>query len=123
MSGVIRRMIMDFFVNACILITILSLGNQLLINKEITPSAPLKLKLFFSSMSGLLGIILMFYSVPVSPGVIIDFRSTAIIISAHYCGMGSAIFTALIIGLFRLLYGGISYPSDSRGDISYNYWN
>jgi len=102
---------MQFFVNACILITVFSLGNQLLINKEISPSAPSKLRLFVSVMSGLLGIILMIFSVPVSPGVIIDFRSTAIIISAHYCGMGSAILTAVIIGLFRLLYGGLSYPS------------
>lgn len=103
--------IMQIFVNVCALITFISLGNQILINKEITPSSPLNLRLFFSFMSGMLGIILMIYSVQVLPDVIIDFRCIAIILSATYCGMGSAIITALIIGLFRLLYAGISYPS------------
>ena len=104
-------MIKELFVNASILIAIITLGNQILINKEITPSAPLKLRIFFSSMSGLLGMLLIIFSVHVLPGVIIDFRNIAIILSATYCGMGSAIFTALIIGLFRLLYAGLSYPS------------
>ena len=104
-------MLKEFFINACILIAILSLGNQILLNKEITPSAPLKLRLFYSLMSGLLGILLIIFSVQVTPGVIIDFRNIPIILSATYCGMGAAIFTALIIGLFRLLYAGLSYSS------------
>jgi len=104
-------MLKEFFINACILIAMLSLENQILINKKITPSAPLNLRLFYSLMSGLLGILLIIFSVQVTPGVIIDFRNIPIILSATYCGMGAAIFTALIIGLFRLLYAGLSYSS------------
>lgn len=109
--GVIRIMLLQFFLNGCIIIAILSLGSQIFINKTVTHSSPLKLKIFISSVGGLLGILLMINSVQVSPGVIIDFRNIAIMLSATFCGMGSAVFTALIIGLFRLLYTGLSYPS------------
>ncbi|PKM77391.1 MAG: GGDEF domain-containing protein [Firmicutes bacterium HGW-Firmicutes-15] len=104
-------MINDLFVNACILIAIIGFANQILINKDITPSASLKYRLFLSSMLGLLGILLMVNSVQVFPGVIIDFRNIAIISSATYCGMGPAIITAIIIAVFRLLYAGLTYPS------------
>ncbi|MFZ3102439.1 MAG: diguanylate cyclase [Desulfitobacteriaceae bacterium] len=104
-------MLKDFFLNGAILIASISLGNQILINQEIIPAAPFKLKLFFSTMSGLLGILLMFNSVQVMPGVILDFRDIAIMLSATYCGFLPAIITALIIGIFRLLYAGLTFSS------------
>lgn len=104
-------MLHDLFVNGAIVIAALSMGNHLLINQDLTPSAPWKLKIFFSSMSGLLGILLMINSVEVMPGVILDFRNIAIVLSATYSGFVPAIITALIIGIFRLLYGGISFSS------------
>ncbi len=104
-------MLKDLFINGAILIASISIGNQILINREIIHSAPFKLKLFFSSMSGILGILLMLNIVKVTPGVILDFRSIAIILSATYCGFVPAIITALIIGIFRIFYVGLTFSA------------
>ncbi|MCO5384497.1 diguanylate cyclase [Desulfosporosinus sp.] len=104
-------MLNDLFLNGAIVIATISLGNQILINKEVNPYSPFKIKLFFSSMSGILGILLMINSVYIMPGVILDYRNIAILLSATYCGFISAIITALFIGIFRLFYTGLTYSS------------
>ncbi|SDI51786.1 GGDEF domain-containing protein [Desulfosporosinus hippei] len=105
-------MLKEFFLNATTVIAIISIGSQILINKDITPSSPLKLRLFFSLMTGLLGIILMSISVTVVPGVLLDFRYLALILTATYCGFTSVIITGLIIGIFQLFfYIGLSFSS------------
>lgn len=104
-------MLKDLFFNTTTLIAVISIGNQILINKDITPSSPLKLRIFFSSMAGILGIILMSNSVQVLPGVILDFRNIAIMLAATYCGLTATLVTGLIIGIFRLLYAGLTFPS------------
>jgi len=101
----------DLFLNATTVIAIVSIGNQIFINKDVTPSSPLKLRFLFSLMSGILGIILMANSVQVVPGVILDFRNIAIILAATYCGLTSAIITGLIMGIYRLLYAGLTFSS------------
>ena len=104
-------MLNNLFINGAIVIATISLGNQILINQEVTPYSPFRIKLFFSSMSGILGILLMINSVQILPGVILDFRNIALILSATYCGFVSTIITALIIGTFRLFYAGLTYSS------------
>lgn len=104
-------MFKDLFLNATTVIAAISIGNQILINKDITPSAPLSLRLFFSSMAGILGIILMANSVHIVPGVILDFRNIAIMLAAMYCGLTATIITGLIIGIFRLLYASLTFSS------------
>lgn len=104
-------MLNDLFLNGAIVIAVISLGNQLLLEHDINPSASWKLRIFFSTMAGILGILLMVNSVQIMPGVILDFRNIAVILSAVYCGFLPSIITALIIGLFRLLYAGLSFPS------------
>lgn len=104
-------MFKDLFLNATTVIAAISIGNQILINKDITPSAPLSLRLFFSSMAGILGIILMANSVHIVPGVILDFRNIAIMLAAMYCGLTATIITGLIIGIFRLLYESLTFSS------------
>lgn len=104
-------MLRELFVNAAIIIASISIGNQILINEKITPVSPLKLRIFFSVMSGIFGIILMSYSIEVMPNVIMDFRNISIVLSATYCGFTASIITGIILSLFRLLFQGITYPS------------
>lgn len=102
-------MLKDLFLNVTIIIAVISVGNQLLINQEILPSSPFKLRLFFSSMAGVLGILLMVSGVQILSDVMLDFRNIAIILSASYCGFAAAVITGLIIGVFQLFYtGGVS---------------
>jgi len=104
-------MLKDIFMNGAIIIASISIGNQILTNHEITPSAPFKIKLLFSSMSGLLGILLILNGIYVMPSVILDLRNIAIILTAIYCGFIPAIGTALIIAIFRVFYIGASFSS------------
>ncbi|EHQ91649.1 GGDEF domain-containing protein [Desulfosporosinus youngiae] len=104
-------MLKDLFLNVTTIIAVVSIGNQILINQDITPSSPLKLRVFFGSMAGLLGILLMLNSVEVMPGIILDFRNIATILSAVYCGFASALITGLIIAVFRLFFYGLTYSS------------
>lgn len=104
-------MLNDLFLNGAIVIAVISLGNQLLIEHDINPLASWRLKIFFSTMAGFLGMLLMINSVQIMPGVILDFRNIAILLSAIYCGFLPSIITALIIGTFRLLYAGLSFSS------------
>lgn len=101
----------EIIVNAAIIIASLSLGNQVLINQEIAPSAPFKTRLLSSSFLGLLGVLLMINSIQIMPNIILDFRSTPIAISAIYFGFIPSVITASIIGLFRLLYFDTSFPT------------
>lgn len=104
-------MIKDLFVNVAIIIATISIGNQILINEEITSSSPLRIRVFFSIMSGILGLILMFYSIKIKPDVIMDFRNIAIVLSATYCGFVATIITGLILALFRLFFQGLTFSS------------
>ena len=104
-------MLIVLFHNATTIIAFITLGNYILINQEITPSAPLRFRLFFSSMAGLLVILLMLDTIQVMPSVTLDFRNIVIIISAMYCGFTSAILTGLIIGIFLFFYAGSGLSS------------
>lgn len=104
-------MLNDLFINGAILIAFISIGNQILINREIVPSAPLKLRILFSITSGFLGVLLMINSIQIMPKLILDFRSIPIVLTAIYCGFLPTLITALVIGIFRLFYSGISLPS------------
>lgn len=104
-------MFSELFINAAIILATISLGNQILINKEITPSSSLKLRLFFGFSSGILGIILMNYSITIMPSVIMDLRNIAIVLSASYCGFLSTIITGLMIGMARLFFKDFTFPS------------
>lgn len=105
-------MFKELLLNAALIIASISIGNQILINQEVTPSSPLKIRLFFGLMAGVLGILLMVSSIKVMPGVILDFRHIATLLSATYCGFAASIITGLIIGIFRFSYtADFSYQS------------
>lgn len=101
-------MVRDFFINACILIASVSLGNLVFRTPKIYSR---KNKIIVGLMSGMLGIILMLFSVRVNETVRADFRNIAIILSTFYGGPIASIGTGLIIGLFRVAYFGKTLSS------------
>lgn len=100
-------MIKDLFINGCILIAAISLGNQIFKEKE-PASGNSWLK---GLLAGSLGIMLMLFSVHLNNNIIIDFRNIAIIIAAVYGGPLASILSGLVIGLFRLFYFEINPAS------------
>ncbi|WP_416338607.1 MULTISPECIES: LytS/YhcK type 5TM receptor domain-containing protein [Bacillota] len=62
-------------------------------------------------MAGLLGCLLMVFSVHVTSDIYLDLRNLPIIMMALYTTFPSAIVASLVIGLFRIAYFGINQSS------------
>ncbi|MDR3593273.1 diguanylate cyclase [Clostridium sp.] len=105
-------MILNLFLNACILITFISVAHIFLKDKDINNNnLSLTLKIITGVSCGILGIILMIYSVYVTSNIIIDFRYVPILLAAMYGGFLPAIIASICIGAFRVWHFGVSQPS------------
>jgi diguanylate cyclase len=104
-------MISEIFMNSCILITFISVSQNFIKNKDINYSPSFLLKFIMGIWAGLLGILLMLYSVKITPTIITDFRALPILLSAVYGGVLPSIIASIIIAAFRIWHFGISYSS------------
>ncbi|WP_043931478.1 GGDEF domain-containing protein [Bacillus sp. EB01] len=99
----------DIIANIAIIIASLAVAGQLF--KMESMKVNLKTKLLGGIAGGLLGSILMFYSVKVAEHTIIDIRNFAIIIVVLYGGLSSGLVAAVIITAIRFLVFGINPSS------------
>lgn len=104
-------MITEIFINSCILITFISIYQNFVMKKDVNPYTSIPLKILTGICAGLLGILLMLFSIQVTPSVITDFRALPILLSAFYGGGTSAFIASLIMGAFRILHFGVSNTS------------
>lgn len=104
-------MIFEFFINACVLISFISLAYVGFKDRTVNKNSSLSIKVVTGFIAGILGIILMLDSVQVLPHVIIDFRYLPILLTAIYCGSFPAIISTILIGTFRILYFGVTKAS------------
>lgn len=97
----------DFLINISVFTSILFIFNRLLKHEHIIPLLSYKVKVGIGQ--GLLGIILMFFTIHVTSTVIVDLRHLAIVTAAFLGGLPAALITGVIIGTGRvLLFGGIT---------------
>ena len=101
-------MIIDLFINACILIAFISVSHNFFKDKHITQNRSILLKIITGACSGSLGILLMLFSVNITPTVITDFRVIPIFLAAIFGGIIPSIIASIIICFFRVLYFGVS---------------
>lgn len=106
-------MLRDLFANASILVAFISIFHQLFRDKSLNHKLSLSLKIAISFIGGLLGIILMIYSLHIDNNTIVDFRNIPIILTAIYGGLISSFITSLLIGIFRVSYFGLNQSSVS----------
>lgn len=104
-------MLTELFINSCILITFISIYHNFVINKDINQNCSIPSKILIGICSGLLGILLMLFSIHVTSSIITDFRALPILLSALYGGFLPAIIASVIIGTFRILHFGVSSAS------------
>jgi len=104
-------MVRDLFVNSMILISFISLSQQLLRDKGLNHSSPLYMKVLAGLSTGFLGILLMLFSVNVNGNVLIDFRYLPVIMVSVTCGPIATIISCITIGIFRLIYLGVNPSS------------
>ena len=104
-------MLRDMFINGTILISFIFISSQIFKNNFLNLSVSYKNKFFFGFTQGILGIILMLFTIHITPKVIMDFRHIAILLAALYGGGFGAIIAGITIAIFRLFYFGVSTPS------------
>ncbi|MDF2505292.1 diguanylate cyclase [Clostridium sp.] len=106
-------MLRDLFANASILVAFISVSQQLFKDKSLSHKSPISFKIATGFMSGLLGIILMIYSLHIDNNTIVDFRNIPIILTAMYGGLIPSVISSLLIGIFRISYFGLNQSSIS----------
>lgn len=104
-------MLNDIFINSAILVAVLSIGTQIFREKPLTAKKSIPAKILTGALLGLLGCVLMVNGFYINPKVMLDFRNIPIIFAATYSGFTASITASIIVGMFRLLYLGISRAS------------
>lgn len=104
-------MLADLFINMAILISFISLGSQFIKNINLEDNHTLSTKIAIGAYLGLLGCLLLMFTVQVDENVIVDFRNIAIVVSALFGGVIPAIITATLIASFRVIYFGTNIAS------------
>ncbi|WP_226670126.1 diguanylate cyclase [Metabacillus litoralis] len=99
------HIVRDLFVNINILIALVFAYSQLLNWTFFQGLKPFSRKIAGGLASGVLGVILMQFSIQVTPETIVDFRHIPIILSMIYSGTIPAIVSALLIIIARFFIG------------------
>jgi diguanylate cyclase len=99
---VVFTLFKDLFIHSCIVITFLFISGSLFKSNPNVDSSLQKLKL--GILAGSLGSVLMFFSIQITPVIMMDLRHIAILLSAFYGGFVPAIVSASIINVSRLVF-------------------
>ena len=106
-----KIVVRDLFINAVILIAFVGIRYNFFRDSGISTPVRTRDKILCGIYSGALGIVLMAFSVHVTPSVILDYRNLAIVFAAIHGGIGTAVITGLLMGIFRVSYFGVNTVS------------
>lgn len=104
-------MIKDFLFNAAIMISMFTILGQLFKDHPLRKDSPFMAKGLWGVALGLLGLILMTFSIHITNSTIADLRHISTVIAAVFGGMEAAIISAVIIAIGRILLFGYSDAS------------
>lgn len=104
-------MLRDFVINAGMLIAFLSICYQIFGDSGLNSKLPVKLRLRAGLFFGIMGVILVEFSVKLYNHLILDLRIIPIFIATLYGGFIPGILASLIIAVFRMFRFGFSYPA------------
>ncbi|WP_462413566.1 GGDEF domain-containing protein [Neobacillus sp. Marseille-QA0830] len=95
-------MFKDLFIHACIVITFLFVGGSLFKSNPKINTIRQKFKL--GVLSGILGSVLMIFSIQITPAIIMDLRHIAVLLAAYFGGFTTAIISVIIISISRVVF-------------------
>lgn len=104
-------MIKDLFINSTIIISAIFILGNIYRENTLSKFSPLKMRVCSGILGGLIGIVLMFFSIKITNTMITDFRHLPILILSLQAGFIPSIVSAIIIALFRVIYFGLSTAS------------
>ncbi len=97
--------IQEFFINICIVIALVFMYLQVRWTKLLPAVSKQNSQWIDGVAGGLLGILLMYFSIQVTEQTIIDLRHLPVMLLLLYIGIRPALLSAVIIASGRLLYG------------------
>ncbi len=106
-------MLSDLIINAAILISFLSIANQLYRERDSEIQSRPLFRILAGVICGILGILLMWYSVRIQNKMLMDFKSIATLLAATVGGGLSAVISGLVMGGFRIVYFGLNKYSEA----------
>ena len=104
-------MLRDLFINGTILISFIFINSQIFKKNSLNLSVSYKVKFLYGLAQGILGIILMLFTLHITPKTIIDLRHIPILLAALYGGGFASIIAGFTIAIFRISFFGISTPA------------
>lgn len=104
-------MFSELIINLFITVAVISFSGQVLRDKPITYKSPLSLRMLIGVGAGILGMLLINYSIEPADNIFIDLRHISIMISALYGGIVSSFICAICISIFRVVLTGINTAS------------
>lgn len=99
----------DFFINFCILCTVIFLIHHYFRNVHANNS--IRYRIRGGIFHGIFGVVLMYFGIHLNNGVLIDLRSIPMMICAYVGGWVPTVTATFIIIMFRLLLYPISFSS------------
>ncbi|EPR12940.1 diguanylate cyclase [Ruminiclostridium papyrosolvens] len=106
-------MLSDLIINAAILISFLSIANQFYRDRDAEIQSRPIFKLLAGVVCGILGVLLIWYSVRIQNKTLVDFRNIATLLAATVGGGLSAVVSGLVMGGFRIAYFGLNKYSEA----------
>ncbi len=104
-------MIHDIFTNISILVAFLLVIGQVFKRSNFDTKQSLKIQVLLGVVFGILGVILMLFTIKMAHNVIIDLRNVAIICSGIMGGPLAASVAAVIIAIYRVILFGTNIAS------------
>ncbi|MEH7117952.1 diguanylate cyclase [Neobacillus vireti] len=104
-------MLKDFITNGALLIASFSIMGVLFKAKPLYPNSPLSSKLYWGTCFGILGNVLMLFSIEVSPDIYADLRHLAIVIAGAFGGYIPAFIAAALIAAGRVFLFSLNSSS------------
>jgi diguanylate cyclase len=102
-------MIKELFNHACIVIALLFLGGAFFRNLQ--SSSSVKTKLLLGISTGILGSLLMIFSIRITEYILLDLRHVAITLAVLFGGNYALIIAVVIVGISRFLFFTIGYSA------------
>lgn len=100
-----------FFVNFCILYTVLFLLHHFFRKIQILEKSPIQGKVLVGFLNGLFGVLLIHFGIKLSGGTVIDLRIIPMMVAAQVGGWLSALITTVIIILGRYMMFPVTHAS------------
>lgn len=104
-------MVYDLFSNIAIVVAFLFVVGQVFGKYPIDNKLPLRIQVVLGVCFGVLGIILMLYSIDVTSTIIVDMRNISIISAGVIGGPLAAVVASVLIAAYRVLHFGVTSAS------------